>query len=201
MGNEKAIKPYASPREESLDYSKLEGFLGAKGAMVEPHDEVCRSDIIHWCEVMHDTNPLYTDEEYAKKSKYEGIIAPPLMVSAFTLDAFYAAMARFREGVTIDIEEPHSQVFAALDAAGYTSVMATNQVVDVYNPIKLGDRIYCQRTPTRISDHDHYTRQGVARYVDVTYSFYNQDGVHLSDLVFTVIKYKPPITTRRLYCG
>jgi len=201
MGNENEIKAFASPYEEGVDYEKLKGFLGAKGGMVEPHDEVCRSDIIHWCEFMHDSNPLYTDEKYAKKSKYGGIIAPPSSVQAFTIDAFYAAMARFRDGVTIDIEEPHSQVFAALDAAGYTSVMATNQVLEVHNPIKLGDRIYCQRTPTRISDHDHYTRQGVARYVDVTYSFYNQDNVHLSDLVFTVIKYKPPVTTRRLFQG
>jgi hypothetical protein len=92
-------------------------------------------------------------------------------------------------------------VFAALDAAGYSSVMATSQDLEIFNPIKLGDRIYCQRTPTRISDYDHYTRQGVARYVDVTYSFYNQDDVHLSDLVFTVIKYKPPMTTRALYKG
>ena len=201
MGNENEIKPFASPYEEGVDYSKLKGFLGAKGAMVEPHDEVSRSDIIHWCEFMHDDNPLYTDEAYAKKSKYGGLIAPPSSVQAFSIDAFYAAMVRFRDGITIDIEEPHSQVFAALDAAGYTSVMATNQVLEVFNPIKLGDRIYCQRTPTRISDHDHYTRQGVARYVDVTYSFYNQDNVHLSDLVFTVIKYKPPITTRRCYQG
>ena len=201
MGNEYGIKPFSSPYEEGIEYSKLKGFLGSKGAMVEPHDEVCRSDIIHWCEVMHDDNPLYTDEEYAKNSEYGGIIAPPASVQAFTIDTFYAAMARFRDGVTIDIEEPHSQVFSALDAAGYSSVMATRQDLEVHNQIKLGDRIYCHRTPTRISDCDHHTRQGVARYVDTTYSFYNQDNVHLSDLVFTVIKYKPPVTTRALYKG
>jgi len=140
MGNENEIKSFSSPYEEGVDYSKLKGFLGAKGVMVEPHDEVTRSDIIRWCEVMHDDNPLYTDEEYAKKSEYGGIIAPPSSVQAFTIDAFYAAMVRFRDGVTIDIEEPHSQVFAALDAAGYSSVMATSQDLEVFNPIKLGDR-------------------------------------------------------------
>ncbi len=201
MGNEIQIKPFSSLPEKGLDYSQFEKLFSLKGAMGEPHDEVTRSDINHWCEVMHDDNPLYTDEEYAKKSKYGSIIAPPAMVQAFTIDTFDAAMVRFKDGVTMDMDEPHSQTFAALDEAGYTAVMATSQTLEVFNPIKLGDKIYSQRSLGRVSPYDHFTRQGVARYVDIIYTFFNQRNEMVSKLTFTVIKYKPPITTRRLYQG
>ena len=201
MGNEIEIKPFSNPPEETIDYSKVEGFLSEIGAMVEPHDEVTRSDIIHWCEVMHDDNPLYTDEDYAKNGPYGTIIAPPAMAQAWALDPFYAAMVRFRDGITIDIEDPHSKTVAVLDAAGYSAVMATNQTLEVFKPIKLGDKIYCQRSLGRVSTHDHFTRQGVARYVDIVYTFFNQDKETVSKLTFTIIKYKPPVTTRRIYKG
>jgi len=201
MGNESEIKEFAGPREEGIDYSKLEKFLSVKGPMTEPHDEVTRSDIIHWCEVMHDDNPLYTDEEYAKKSEYGTIIAPPAMVQTWALDTFYAAIIRFKEGITIDMENPDSQVVAVLNEAGYTSVMATKQTLEVFAPVKLGDRISSQKSLGRISDFDHFTRQGIGRYVDVVYTFFNQDGDVVSKLTFTILKYKPPITTSRIYRG
>jgi len=201
MGNECEIKEFTGPREEGIDYSKLEGFLSVKGPMTEPHDEVTRSDIIHWCEVMHDDNPLYTDEEYAKKGPYGTIVAPPAMVQTWALDPFHEAIVRFKEGITMDMENPNSQVVAVLDAAGYTSVMATNQTLEVFKPIKLGDRISCQKSLDRISGYDHFTRQGIGRYVDIVYTFFNQDDEVVSKLTFTILKYKPPITTSRIYRG
>ena len=53
------------------------------------------TDIRHWCEVMRDANPLYTDEEYASKSRYGGIVAPPTMVQTWSLDAMKEALERF----------------------------------------------------------------------------------------------------------
>ena len=201
MTNGKEVKSFTGPREEGIDYSKLKGFLSVKGPMAEPHDEVTRSDINHWCEVMHDDNPLYTDEEYAKKSKYGTIIAPPAMIQTWALDTFYSAIVRFKEGVTIDMENPDSQVVAVLNNAGYTSVMATKQALEVFGPVKLGDRISCQKSLSRISDFDHFTRQGIGRYVDIVYTFFNQDGEVVSTLTFTILKYKPPMTTLRIYGG
>lgn len=39
--------------------------------------------IRRWCRMVDCTNPLYLDEEYAKKTKWGGIICPPLMIPAF----------------------------------------------------------------------------------------------------------------------
>ncbi len=39
--------------------------------------EIEKEPIRRWAEAIGDSNPLYRDEEYARKSRYGGIIAPP----------------------------------------------------------------------------------------------------------------------------
>lgn len=46
--------------------------------------------IRHFCDGIGDTNPLYTDEEYAKKSKYGSLVAPP----CFLYSVYWAAQGR-----------------------------------------------------------------------------------------------------------
>ncbi len=46
--------------------------------LVKPNCEVASQDAIrHWCYGIGDTNPLYLDEDYARGTRYGGIIAPP----------------------------------------------------------------------------------------------------------------------------
>ena len=53
--------------------------------------EVEKGAIIKFAEAIEDPNPLYRNEEYAKKSRYGGIIMPPLMRSAMGLPELQAA--------------------------------------------------------------------------------------------------------------
>lgn len=39
----------------------------------------------HWCEVFQDSNPLYTDDAYAAKSRHGVRIAPPIAMMAMTM--------------------------------------------------------------------------------------------------------------------
>lgn len=39
-----------------------------------------REPIRRWCHMVNCLNPLYLDEEYAKKTKWGGLICPPLMI-------------------------------------------------------------------------------------------------------------------------
>ncbi len=202
MGKENdRIKPFSGPPEETLDYSKLEGFIGKSSPFHEPHDEVTRSDIRHWCEVMQDPNPMYTDEEYAKKSKYGGIIAPPAMVQTWSLDDMHDALQRFVHGNQPFKEDPHNQLFDVLDSEGYNGVVATAQEQTYLRPIKPGDVIRGKITLARVSKYDHFTRQGIGRYVDILYTFVNQHDEEICVESFRVLKYKPPMDTRRLYEG
>jgi len=56
-------------------YEKLLAMVGEEAGPFEAPNAVNEAMIRHWCEAMEDGNPLYSDEEYAKKSKYGGIIA------------------------------------------------------------------------------------------------------------------------------
>jgi len=59
-------------------------------------NEVATRDAIrHFCEGIGDFNPLFTDPEYAKKTAYGRVIAPPL----FTYSIYYAAAGRGMPGV------------------------------------------------------------------------------------------------------
>ena len=64
---------------------KDKGLIGKEGEPFHAPDEVSKSMIRHYIEMMEDANPLYTDEEYAKKSKYGGIIAPPQMLMVWCM--------------------------------------------------------------------------------------------------------------------
>ena len=44
---------------------------------------VTKEEIAEFAASLGDTNPLYTDEEYAKRTPYGGIIAPPTFCVAF----------------------------------------------------------------------------------------------------------------------
>lgn len=45
--------------------------------------EVTREDIVEFAASLGETNPLYTDEEYAATTLYGGIIAPPTFCVSF----------------------------------------------------------------------------------------------------------------------
>lgn len=48
-----------------------------KKPLVHMNTQATRDTIRHYCEGIGDMNPLYTDQEYAKKTRYGGLIAPP----------------------------------------------------------------------------------------------------------------------------
>ena len=202
MGKENdRIKPFQGPPEATLDYSKVEPFVGKASPFHDPHDEVTLSDIRHWCEVMQDSNPLYSDEDFAKGSRYGGIIAPPAMVQTWSLDDMHDALQRFVHANQPFKEDPHNQLFDLLDAEGYNGVVATAQEQTYLKPIRPGDVIRSRITVGRVSKYDHFTRQGIGRYVDILYTFVNQHDEEVCVESFRVLKYKPPMDTRRLYEG
>ncbi len=195
------IRPFSSPAEVGFDFSRIAHLVGASSEWHEGHDEVSESDIRHWCEVMQDANPLYTDPEAAARGRYGGIVAPPVMVQVWSLDPMREALNRFLRNEPPFPEDPHNQLFRAIDAMGYHGVVATAQEQEYLLPIRPGDTLRYRITVARVSEYDHYTRMGVGRYVDLLYTFANQRGEEVARARFRVLKYRPPLDTRRLYSG
>ncbi len=201
--NTDEIRDFSAPAAEQdvFDYGKIKDLVGKSSEWHEGHDEVSQSDIRHWCEVMRETNPVYTDEEYAKKSKYGGTIAPPTMVQTWSLDPMQEALNRFVHGNPPFADDPHNQLLGIIDDQGYDGVVATSQTQEYLKPVRPGDVLRCRITVGRVSEYDHYTRMGVGRYVDMIYTFINQNDEEVCVATFRVLKYRPPMDTRRLYKG
>ncbi|MZD10214.1 hypothetical protein GTW43_34810 [Streptomyces sp. SID5785] len=79
--------------------------------------------IRHWCEAMGDTNTAYQGP---------GAIAPPTMLQAWTMAGLSGFAGR---------SPAHDELFALLDGAGYTSVVATDCEQEYLRPLRPGDAI------------------------------------------------------------
>jgi acyl dehydratase len=64
---------------DSLIIPEIQNLRGTETTFSAP-EEVGKASIRRFAVAIGDDNPLYLDEEYAKKSKYGGIIAPPTFV-------------------------------------------------------------------------------------------------------------------------
>ncbi len=113
-------------------YEKLKAMVGEEAGPFEATDEVNRAMIRHWCEAMEDGNPLYSDEEYAKKSKYGGIIAPPQMAQVFCMAPLWPKK---------ELTDPQAKAVRMMDEAGYFGVVATTTSQEYFRPLRLGDRL------------------------------------------------------------
>jgi hypothetical protein len=75
--------------------------------------------IRNWTDAIGDANPLYTDAGYAAGTAHGGLVAPPAMVQVWTMPGLQLPAS---DGGP----DPLGQMMTALDAAGFTSVVATN---------------------------------------------------------------------------
>jgi len=102
--------------------------------------EVTKKDIRRFAQAIGDKNPLYVDEEYAKKTKYKKIIAPPLFCHAFAFEDVPAEDLR-EDGLPIEVDVPLPVKRAIGGASSFEvgepispgdTITATKKLVDIY---------------------------------------------------------------------
>ncbi|MFV6031027.1 bifunctional MaoC family dehydratase N-terminal/OB-fold nucleic acid binding domain-containing protein [Streptomyces sp. NPDC056264] len=105
-------------------YERLTEFAGRSAATAGTgKDPVNLPMIRHWCEAMGDDHPAYRGPD---------AVAPPTMLQAWTMGGL--------SGHT-DRSSAHEELFALLDGAGYTSVVATDCEQEYLRPLRPGDEI------------------------------------------------------------
>ncbi|MER5947555.1 bifunctional MaoC family dehydratase N-terminal/OB-fold nucleic acid binding domain-containing protein [Streptomyces sp. NPDC001904] len=105
-------------------YEELLTFEGRTAASgLEGKDPVNVPMIRHWCEAMGDTNPAYEGPD---------AVAPATMLQAWTMGGLSGYEGR---------SPAHDELFALLDGAGYTSVVATDCEQEYLRPLRPGDVI------------------------------------------------------------
>jgi len=162
-------------------YDELKAMVGEEGERITAADDVCKAMIRHWCEAMQDGNPLYTDEEYAKKSKYRSIIAPPQMLLTWTMPPLWPAGVRPKH--------PFEKFLEKLDKAGFFGILITNVSQKYIKPVFPGDHITFTYKVTDISPAKK-TGLGMGHFVTTTFIFNNQKGETVGTQNLTVLKYR-----------
>jgi len=164
---------------------RLDACIGREGEPLVARDPVNQPMIRHWCDAMEDCNPVYTDEAFAIRSVHGGVVAPPTMLQAWTMRGLAPAEdAPPRSG-------PLGEVMSLLDAAGYTSVVATNCRQEYRRYLVPGDVLHVVSRVVGVSD-EKKTALGAGRFVDEEMSYRDASGAEVARMTFRILKFKPP---------
>ncbi len=139
---------------------KLKGLLGTTTGPVV--NEVERGAIRRYVEAVDDPNPLYSDVEYTRKSRYREIICPP---------GFFG----WAKKVNNESVEMMGKVFGALIEAGLLRILDGGVEYDFYLPVRAGDTLTWY---ARFADAKERVGKEGGRMVFITMelTFINQNG-------------------------
>ncbi len=150
-------------------------------------DDVNQPMIRHWCDVMTDHNPVYVDAEFAAKSVHGGIVAPPSMLDSWMMVGLGARRARGSES---EGAVGMLSILEKLDAAGFSSVVATNSSHEYHRYLRPGDRLRIRQSISDVSA-EKKTALGLGHFFTTATEFIDQDGELVGRMEFTILKFKP----------
>jgi acyl dehydratase len=150
-------------------------------------DEVNQAMIRHWVDALSDTNPVYTDEEFAQQSRFGGIVAPPTMLQIWTMGrpVIDGILERGGRPPVTDDRPP-----SPLDRAGFTGTVATNSELEFDRYLRPGERLTSQGVIEEISD-EKTTGLGVGHFLTWVTTYRTLDGEEVGRQRFRVFKFRP----------
>jgi acyl dehydratase len=163
----------------ALDFHRYEG-LEAGPALVA-RDEVNQAMIRHWCDAMGDNNPIYLDREAARREGYPDVVAPPAMLQAWTMPGYGRQNTT---GGTL------GELYRELNAAGYTTVVATDCEQEYLRYATIGDLLTATEHIQSITD-EKKTKLGVGRFVTTLRTYTVQSGEIIAYMKWTILFFKP----------
>ncbi len=178
--------------EDGLDLS------GFEGIEAEP-DRVARypadaSMIRNWVEALDDRNPIYVDPQAARLAGRTGIVAPPAMISTWVMSGY----RRYREVQDMRAQQvaghtAYSTLMAALDEAGYDSVVGTDVEQEYLREVQPGTVVTCSYLIESVSPPKN-TALGVGRFVTLFKRYVDQQGETLCTERFRLLRFRPAPT-------
>ncbi|WP_372482513.1 bifunctional MaoC family dehydratase N-terminal/OB-fold nucleic acid binding domain-containing protein [Streptomyces bambusae] len=156
-------------------HPRLRTFEGrAAATAAHGKDPVNVPMIRHWCEAMGDTHPAYTGPD---------AVAPPTMLQAWTMGGLSGHDAGSGRSGAYD------ELFALLDGAGFTSVVATDCEQEYLRPLRPGDEITFDAVIESVSPRKT-TKLGTGHFV-TTRMDVRTGGELAGTHRFRILKYAP----------
>jgi acyl dehydratase len=133
--------------------------------------EIEKEPIRRFADAVGDLNPLYWDEDYARRSRFGSIIAPPGFLSSLWFLGRSAKWAR-RERLSEALGP--SVVMDALAQAGYRRILDTGIDYEFFEPVKAGDTVRSVCVVKDIMERGAKERKVAFLITETSYT--NQDG-------------------------
>ena len=145
--------------------------LGERSPRPAP-DPVNLPMIRHWVQAMGDTNPVYTDAG----------VAPPAMTQVWTMRGLRPAGGE-------DPGDPLGLMSAALDEAGFTSVVATNSEQEYHRYLRLGEQLTVRSSLEEVTGPKR-TALGEGWFVTTRSTWYVGTEA-VASMMFRILKFRP----------
>ncbi|GAA1005941.1 OB-fold domain-containing protein [Nocardiopsis tropica] len=144
-------------------------------------DPVNQPMINNWTEAIGDTNPLYSDPAFAERSRFGGAVAPPAMAQVWTMNGLHGTRAD---------DDPLGLITAALDEAGYTSVVATNSNQTYHRHLRVGEEVTAS---SRLEDVVGPKKTALGEgWFFTTRTLWRVGDEVVAEMVFRLLKFRPP---------
>jgi uncharacterized protein len=151
-------------------------------------DPVNLPAIRNWTDAIGDTNPLYTDADFAGRSVHGQLVAPPAMVQVWTMPGLQPPTAGGGDS------DPLGQMMRTLDDAGYSAVVATNCAQTYHRYLRHGEVLSLRAELTEVSGPKH-TALGEGWFVTTRNTWYSRDEP-VAEMDWRVLKFRPPAEQR-----
>jgi uncharacterized OB-fold protein/acyl dehydratase len=163
---------------------KLEAFVGVEtGPPQVAPDRVNETMIRHWCHVLADENPAYTDPEAAARSVHGGLVAPPTMLQSWILAGYDMALGKEEPG------DKQNELHRLFDEHGYTGVVATNCEQEYTRYLRPGNQVVATTVIEDISEQKA-TALGIGYFINTRTTFRDEKGEDVGWMTFRVLKFE-----------
>ena len=155
-------------------------------------DPVNAPMIRHWAAAFEDWNPVYTDLDAAKQSRFGDIVAPPLMLQTWTMATPRITGMAERGGSPT--EGGRAKVLDLLDEAGFVGTLASNSEFEILRYLRVGDEVTATTLLDSVSSQKQ-TRIGPGYFITwaTTYTDANREVVGRQ--LFRILKFRPEVTS------
>jgi hypothetical protein len=188
--DERLREETTSTNNKSEFREKLDALIGkptgGSGKATVAPDPVNQPMIRHWAHALGDMNPVYLDPEFAERSRFGGIVSPPVMLQAWTMPAPKIEGIAERGGVPMEMGKNPATF---IEEAGYTGIVATNSEFEIERYPRLGDVISATQVFEDISD-EKKTSLGTGYFITWLSTYTDQNGEVLGRQRFRVFRFK-----------
>lgn len=162
---------------------RLQRYVGQPAGPAYPGPDAVNAPMIrHWCEAIGDANPVYTDPAAARASVHGALVAPPTMLQTWGM--------RGLAGRSREPGSAYDELLSLLDAAGFTSVVATDCEQRYERYLRVGDQVTVSATIESVSA-EKVTALGPGFFVTTRQDYRDGAGALVASMLFRILKFRP----------